>query len=181
MNSIGWLPALLQEPCRFHQTIRCFLFIHSSHNWKLQPDIQSDYPTVRPDNCNFTKHESKNNSISEDIERHVSGLKEEWAKAKPDIFRKPSEEHEGGPSGPYDQNPAGSLHMLCKQFDGPSVWWGKTHERAARQTYEKNARMIHEHFKLDETGLCLNSKYPHLGASPDDLYHASVVGKVFSK
>ncbi|KAK6191028.1 hypothetical protein SNE40_002778 [Patella caerulea] len=64
-----------------------------------------------------------------------------------------------------------------EDYDGPSVCWGRSHERAARRTYESYQKKKHENFACNESGLCVNEHYPHLGASPDGLVSCKCCGE----
>nr|KAG5706752.1 hypothetical protein BaRGS_007255 [Batillaria attramentaria] len=44
--------------------------------------------------------------------------------------------------------------------------WGKSHEEDALREYEKIMREGHTGFKFTRSGLVINPKYPHLGATP---------------
>ena len=70
--------------------------------------------------------------------------------------------------------------LLCydkTEFDGPSVRWGRSHERAALRTYENSNKKKHEQLKVQTSGLRINSKFPHLGSSPDGLVSCKCCGK----
>jgi len=69
--------------------------------------------------------------------------------------------------------------LLCydkKEYDGPSVRWGRSHERAALLTYENFSKKKHEQFNVKNSGLHVNSKYPHLGSSPDGMVSCKCCG-----
>ncbi|XP_069110245.1 uncharacterized protein [Argopecten irradians] len=47
------------------------------------------------------------------------------------------------------------------------VQWGKQHEAAARRAYINFMKKEHPGINVKQSGLVVNCKYPHLGASPD--------------
>ncbi len=61
--------------------------------------------------------------------------------------------------------------------DIPALRWGRENEPLARQQYIAAVSDEHTFFELEETGLHINPKYPHLGASPDGLVSCSCCGE----
>ena len=55
--------------------------------------------------------------------------------------------------------------------------WGITNEEKAKLEYKLQARNCHRDLDIDNTGLHINPKFPHLGASPDGLLSCSCCGK----
>lgn len=56
-------------------------------------------------------------------------------------------------------------------FSSKYTEYGMKHEKAARKTYINKVRKDHPNVSVEECGLIVNPKYPHLGASPDGLVH----------
>ena len=54
--------------------------------------------------------------------------------------------------------------------------WGCNNEKTARLEYASTLKEIHQDFQIRESGLILNPKYPHLGASPDGLVTCTCCG-----
>lgn len=48
--------------------------------------------------------------------------------------------------------------------------WGGENEPLAKQQYIAALSNSHFFFKVEQTGLCINLKYPYLGASPDGRF-----------
>ena len=55
--------------------------------------------------------------------------------------------------------------MGYRTFDNKYCAWGRSHEPAARRMYSNNRKNV----KVQQCGLIVNPKFPHLGASPDGL------------
>ncbi len=53
------------------------------------------------------------------------------------------------------------------KFTSKATSWGCKHEKSARDVYEKEMISRHSTFSVVDSGLVLNPKWPHLGASPD--------------
>ena len=53
------------------------------------------------------------------------------------------------------------------KFHTAATRWGCEHESVALQAYEVYLRISHDEPAVSSTGLNLNPRYPHLGASPD--------------
>lgn len=51
----------------------------------------------------------------------------------------------------------------------PSLKWGIENEQNARDKYIQHANDLHTDFVCVSSRLCVNPKYPHLGASPDGI------------
>nr|XP_042894644.1 uncharacterized protein LOC122268294 [Parasteatoda tepidariorum] len=58
-----------------------------------------------------------------------------------------------------------------------AIEWGRKNEEVALRMYVQKAKSIHTNFQHRRSGLCLNSKFPHLGASPDAHVLCSCCGK----
>ena len=54
--------------------------------------------------------------------------------------------------------------------------WGMENEVNARNQYKKMMGNTHNSFEVQTTGLHVNPKYPHLGASPDGLTTCTCCG-----
>ena len=48
--------------------------------------------------------------------------------------------------------------------------WGRENESLVRQQYMAALSDNHSFFEVEQTGLCINPKYPHLEASPDGMF-----------
>ena len=57
-----------------------------------------------------------------------------------------------------------------------ALTWGIEKESKARLEYEGVMKISHTSFKVESTGLHVNPKYPHLGASPDGLTSCTCCG-----
>lgn len=53
------------------------------------------------------------------------------------------------------------------KFSSKSTGWGCKHEKKARDFYKQQMVKYHNKFVVNDCGLFLNPKWPHLGASPD--------------
>ncbi len=60
-----------------------------------------------------------------------------------------------------------SSYPEAYKFSSKSTCWGCKHERKARDFYKQQMVKNHNRFSVYDCGLFLNSKWPHLGASPD--------------
>ena len=54
-------------------------------------------------------------------------------------------------------------------FTTPTVSWGCTHEQSACDSYKELRKTTRVRFSIADSGLVLNPKWPHLGASPDRI------------
>jgi len=61
--------------------------------------------------------------------------------------------------------------------DVAALRWGRENEPLAKQQYIAAALDDHCFFKLEETGLHINPKHPHLGASPDGMVFCFCCGE----
>ena len=61
--------------------------------------------------------------------------------------------------------------------DVAALRWGRENESLARQQYMTALSDNHSFFEVEQTGLCINPKYPHLGASPDGMVSCSCCGE----
>lgn len=55
------------------------------------------------------------------------------------------------------------------KFSTEATRWGCDQEKRARQAYAAYMRTEHSGFMMRDSGLIINPKYPHLGATPDGL------------
>ena len=62
--------------------------------------------------------------------------------------------------------------MGYRTFDNKYCAWGRSHEPAARRMYANSRKDT----KVQECGLIVNPKFPHLGASPDAILENSNEG-----
>ena len=58
-----------------------------------------------------------------------------------------------------------------------SLIWGKQHESEARKAYEEMQQGSHRDFHCYLSGLVINPKYPHMGASPDGRVDCTCCGR----
>lgn len=80
------------------------------------------------------------------------------------------------------ENPSKSLvNSICypttTKFSTNATRWGCEHEETARDRYRKEQESSHHNFKCAKSGLVLNPKYPHLGASPDAVVSCDCCGE----
>ncbi|KAK3852566.1 hypothetical protein Pcinc_022682 [Petrolisthes cinctipes] len=71
-------------------------------------------------------------------------------------------------------NPSPSLvKAVCYpkacRFRSEATIWGCTHEEDAASQYSAYMQKEHANFKVEKSGLFLNSTYPYLGATPDGV------------
>ena len=62
------------------------------------------------------------------------------------------------------------------KFVSKATAWGCSHEKVAKETYVKMRSKQHTNFQVRDSGLILNSCYPHLGASPDGIVYCDCHG-----
>ena len=78
-------------------------------------------------------------------------------------------------------NPSQSLINSILQVSTPpltaSIQWGIENEERARSEYKAQAMNCHANLELRTTGLHVNPRFPHLGASPDGLVSCRCCGK----
>ena len=55
--------------------------------------------------------------------------------------------------------------------------WGCQHEIDARNSYAAKQQQTHEGLSVEDSGLCINTAYPHLGASADAVVSCKCCGK----
>ena len=67
------------------------------------------------------------------------------------------------------------------KFYSAATSWGCKHEKRARHVYANKMSDSHEKFLVSDSGLHVNPKWPHLGASPDDFWSVLAVVKVHVK
>ena len=58
-----------------------------------------------------------------------------------------------------------------------SFRWGCEHEIDGRNSYAVKQQHTHEGFSIQDSGLCINITYPHLGASADAIVSCRCCGK----
>lgn len=63
------------------------------------------------------------------------------------------------------------------RFTSTATQWGCQHEKPAREAYMKIMHNLHEDFTVEDSGLVLNSEWPHLGASPDGFVSCACCGR----
>ena len=81
-------------------------------------------------------------------------------------------------------DPASPSQSLVKSICYPEVYrfkskatdWGCKHEQTARDSYFSEMKKSHDGFQVSESGLVLNSQWPHLGASPDGIISCDCCG-----
>ena len=59
----------------------------------------------------------------------------------------------------------------------PAIKWGIDHEEVARKAYLELASENHANLQCTASGLHVNPKFPHLGASPDGLISCDCCGE----
>ena len=79
-------------------------------------------------------------------------------------------------------NPAQSLiKTICYpeafSFTCPATKWGCKHEKDARDMYLSASKVKHSELTVTDSGLVINSKWPHIGASPDGIINCNCHGK----
>ena len=63
------------------------------------------------------------------------------------------------------------------KFRSKATSWGCKHEKQAREVYTKRMLKNHHEFSVADSGLSLNPKWPHLGASPDGVINCQCCSK----
>ena len=63
------------------------------------------------------------------------------------------------------------------KFTSAATKWGCSHENTAMNAYEREMCTSHERFIVSDSGLNVNPKGPHLGASPDGFVYCDCCGK----
>lgn len=66
---------------------------------------------------------------------------------------------------------------LSYKFFSVHFRWGCNHEKKARDYYVKIMTEHHESFTVADSGLLINPKWPHLGASPDGVVLCDCCGE----
>ncbi len=82
-------------------------------------------------------------------------------------------------------NPANPAQSLIKQvcyppmhtFTSKQTKWGCTHEKAARDYYEKRMKKSHTAFSNTNSGFVINPEWPFIGATPDGVVSCACCGK----
>ena len=62
------------------------------------------------------------------------------------------------------------------KFSTEATRWGCDHEKAAVNQFVEHIKRFHEDLTVEESGLIINPKYPHLGASPDRVVSCNCCG-----
>ncbi|PFX15562.1 hypothetical protein AWC38_SpisGene20214 [Stylophora pistillata] len=71
----------------------------------------------------------------------------------------------------------GRKYLEAHQFSSVATRWGCNHEKKARDYYVKIMTEHHESFTVADSGLLINPKWPHLGASPDGVVLCDCCGE----
>lgn len=82
-------------------------------------------------------------------------------------------------------NPSDPSQSLIKSICYPEAFhftskateWGCSHEKQAREMYEKVSKTQHQNFTVEDNGLFINPKWPYIGASPDGTVYCQCCGK----
>ncbi len=82
-------------------------------------------------------------------------------------------------------NPANPAQSLIKQvcypqmhtFTSKRTKWGCTHEKVARDYYEKRMKKSHTAFSITNSGFVINPEWPFIGATPDGVVSCACCGK----
>ena len=69
------------------------------------------------------------------------------------------------------------ITQRCSVPKVPALIWGLENENKAMKEYALLAKQHHRDFELKNTGLHINTKFPHLGATPDGLISCSCCGQ----
>ena len=69
------------------------------------------------------------------------------------------------------------IAQRCSVPKVPALIWGLENESKAMKEYALLAKQHHRDFELKNTGLHINIKFPHLGATPDGLISCSCCGQ----
>ena len=78
-------------------------------------------------------------------------------------------------------SPAQSLiKSICypesSKFSSEATRWGCDHEKAAINQFLEHMKPFHDALTVAESGLIINPKYPHIGASPDGVVSCNCCG-----
>ena len=80
-----------------------------------------------------------------------------------------------------DQPSQSLIKSICYpeafRFTTPATSWGCNHEKSARDSYKESRKTAHAQFSVIDSGLVLNPKWPHLGASPDGIVQCECCGR----
>ena len=71
----------------------------------------------------------------------------------------------------------GICYPESHRFSTAATRWGCKHESTAREQYEQTMNASHDRFTVSDSGLNINPKYPHLGATPDGFVNCDCCGK----
>ena len=81
-------------------------------------------------------------------------------------------------------NPGSQAQSLIKTICYPEAFsfttaatkWGCKHEKVAREMYLSATKLKHSELSVTDSGLVINPKWPHIGASPDGIISCSCHG-----
>ena len=82
------------------------------------------------------------------------------------------------------KDPVNLLKRLLQPQDisyVPAIKWGIEKEYLARSAYVAKVSPLHQGFECSSSGLIVNCRYPHLGASLDALVRCDCVVRVYLK
>ena len=65
---------------------------------------------------------------------------------------------------------------LSLKFTSKATEWGCKHEKSAREAYIQHMKVRHNDFSVSDSGLHINPRYPHLGATPDGIISCQCCG-----
>ena len=78
-------------------------------------------------------------------------------------------------------DPATSLLRNIRNYGSPSssaaTKWGEANEKDAIKEYVKQMSLDHINFNVTDSGFVINTKFPHLGSSPDSIVTCDRCGK----
>ena len=60
-------------------------------------------------------------------------------------------------------------YPMAYKFISTATQWGCKHEKTARDQYKAIMQENHNDISVHDSGLVINPKWPHLGASPDGI------------
>lgn len=81
------------------------------------------------------------------------------------------------PSNPSQSLIKTIVYPEAYKFSSRATSWGCKHEKQARDFYSKRMMENHRGFTVSDSGLSLNPKWPHLGASPDGVVNCCCCSK----
>lgn len=73
-------------------------------------------------------------------------------------------------------NPAQSIiKAICypesTKFTSKATTWGCKHEQLAQDCFLDNMKLSHENCRMENSGFVICQVVPHIGASPDGMFH----------